>query len=394
MFWKRKRFLIPVLLVFLFYGLPNLINQQERAAFNRVDQLAIAQSSFANKEVRDSINRGISSFYKTSVLGEMLLGQHHRKLWSTKVNLPVFNGLDTLTFVKTGGGQQTTSVELKDRNKKRYAFRSVNKDNSNALPSFLRPSLVRPFIRDQASALNPYSGPVIAKLLKSLEIAHPEPVIYVVPYRDPIDSTIIMLAGEVVIMEEELNKRWVGSPKFDRPEQILNTNDMFMLVQKDQLEIDARLFLRCRLFDFLISDWDRHSKQWKWGVYDGVAKPIPIDRDMAFCKYEDGWASKVVRIFNNKFQSYTLNEIKVDGLTKNSLPLDKKILPNLKEEVFRQEANYLQRALKDSIIKNAFKAYPPEIYEQVGPTHIKILKKRLSELESVSGSFFNLVNGD
>ena len=114
MFWKRKRFLIPVLLVFLFYGLPNLINQQERAAFNRVDQLAIAKSSFANKEVRDSINRGISSFYKTSVLGEMLLGQHHRKLWSTKVNLPVFNGLDTLTFVKTGGGQQTTSVELKD----------------------------------------------------------------------------------------------------------------------------------------------------------------------------------------------------------------------------------------------------------------------------------------
>ncbi|MEM1408400.1 MAG: hypothetical protein AAGG59_16575, partial [Bacteroidota bacterium] len=281
MFWKRKRFLIPVLLVFLFYGLPNLINQQERRAFNRANQLAIAKGSFDTKEVKDSVNRGISNFYKTSAIGEMLLGQHHRKLWSTKVDLPVFNGLDTLTFVKTGGGQQTTSVELKDRNKKRYAFRSVNKDNSNALPSFLHPSLVRPFIRDQASALNPYSGPVVARLLSSLDIAHPEPVIYVIPYREPVDSTIITLAGEVVIMEEELNKRWVGSPKFGRPEQILSTDNMFTLFQDGELEIDARLFLRCRLFDFLVSDWDRHGKQWKWGIYSGMAKPIPIDRDMA-----------------------------------------------------------------------------------------------------------------
>ncbi|MEM1407932.1 MAG: hypothetical protein AAGG59_14225, partial [Bacteroidota bacterium] len=159
-------------------------------------------------------------------------------------------------------------------------------------------------------------------------------------------------------------------------------------------EIDARLFLRCRLFDFLVSDWDRHGKQWKWGIYSGMAKPIPIDRDMAFCKYEDGWASKVVRLFNNKFQSYTLTEIKVDGLTKNSLSLDKKILANLKEEAFRQEANYLQSVFEDEIIKNAFEAYPAEIYEQVGALHIKIFKKRLGELESVSSSFFNLVKGD
>lgn len=394
MFLRRKRFLIPLVLLFLFFGLPNIINQRENEVFDRSARLMNIEARSNDHVPGDSIITSISNFYETNALGKMVLGQHHRKLWSTKVKLPVFNGMDTLDFVKTGGGQQTTSVELKDQHKKRYSFRSINKDNSNALPSILKKSIARPFIRDQASALNPYSGPVVSRLLDALNIPHPEPIIYFLPYHEPPDSTILILGGEVVTIVEELNKRWVGSEKFGMPDQILSTNNMLASVESGKLKIDKQLYVRCRLFDFLVSDWDRHEKQWKWGIYGKIARPIPIDRDMAFCKFDDGWASQIVRIFNNKFQSYTSDKLQIDGLTRNSISLDRKILSNVDQKLFLLEVNYLQSVFTVPIISNAFSAYPPEIYEVVGPKHINIFKNRLGQLENAAVSFFELINNN
>ena len=58
----------------------------------------------------------------------------------------------------------------------------------------------------------------------------------------------------------------------------------------DKNKIDEIELLKARLIDILIGDRDRHSDQWKWAAYykDGIRywKPIPRDRDFAFCLYD------------------------------------------------------------------------------------------------------------
>src|SRR5690606_4141210 len=50
--------------------------------------------------------------------------------------------------------------------------------------------------------------------------------------------------------------------------------------------VDQKLFLRSRLVDMLISDWDRHEDQWRWASFEEngckIYRPVPRDRDMAF----------------------------------------------------------------------------------------------------------------
>src|SRR5512141_1203463 len=52
--------------------------------------------------------------------------------------------------------------------------------------------------------------------------------------------------------------------------------------------VAVREFLRARLFDVFISDFDRHRKQWRWARLrdDALWHPIPEDRDQAFARYE------------------------------------------------------------------------------------------------------------
>ncbi|MEM9858357.1 MAG: hypothetical protein AAF843_13415 [Bacteroidota bacterium] len=396
MFWKRKKVKAGVYvlagLLFLFYGLPNIINQTERATFERTSRIEQIKNRGMTLKASDSVVTNISDFYTTSSLGKVILGKHHRVLWSAEVKIPIFKGLDTVSFVKVGGGQQTTSVEVKSQSKKRYSFRSVNKDNANALPSLFRASLIRPFIRDQASALNPFSGLVVSHLLSHLNIEHPKPQMYYLPYVKSTDSTTTILGGEVVTLAEELHKSWVGHSRFGKADQILGTDDMLSKAKKGEIEIDRRLYLRCRIFDFLVSDWDRHEKQWKWGLYGTLARPIPLDRDMAFCKFDDGWASQIVRIFNDKFQSFNKKEINVAGLSKNSLALDKHILKGLKQDSYNSEVDFIKTALSKSTLETAFEAYPPEVQVLVAESHLNIIITRLENLEDAGLRFHEIIN--
>jgi hypothetical protein len=50
--------------------------------------------------------------------------------------------------------------------------------------------------------------------------------------------------------------------------------------------VDAAAFLRARLLDLLVGDWDRHPGQWRWAGFAErdriVFRPVPLDRDWAF----------------------------------------------------------------------------------------------------------------
>jgi len=73
---------------------------------------------------------------------------------------------------------------------------------------------------------------------------------------------------ELYIIEERVESRHSDLESFGKPHKILSTNDVLQEIHKTGREIvDESSYIRARLFDMLIGDWDRHEDQWRWALY-------------------------------------------------------------------------------------------------------------------------------
>ena len=134
----------------------------------------------------------------------------------------------------------------------------------------------------------------------------------------------------------------------------------------------------------LIGDFDRHFDQWKWGTIDtGKGKiyyPIPRDRDQAFF-YSDGKliksASRNLLPFLAGFRKDIPN---VDWLGFSARDFDRLFLTALDVNEWKKTITELQEKISDSVITEAIKKLPPEIYAIHGSTLIDKLKSRRSAL--------------
>ncbi|MEQ8927925.1 MAG: hypothetical protein RLO81_19065 [Fulvivirga sp.] len=385
------------MLIFLFYGLPNLINFKERRHFSTTYHLEEAKNQNLSPTKKfTTVNA--SDFYDRSRLVEVLFGSHYRDVWSTQVSLPVLHRLDTFYFHKVGGGMQTTSIEVRDREKRSFTLRTLDKDQGKVLPDWLYPSALRLLLRDQTSALNPFNSEVISGLSEALGIFHTSPRIAYVPYNPNFhDSINYFLAGKAVLFEEEPGSKWKNRPRFNNPKDILNTEELFDLLtgKSNNFKFDTVAFLHCRLFDLLISDWDRHSRQWKWVLESDslgqTIKPFPIDRDMAFCRFDDGLVNTVVIALTNKFKSFRKGE-SIFSIAVKTNELDSAFLKGLSKSDFSSTSMKIRNTLNDSIVQAIIKEkYPEEVYNLIGEDHTNVLKSRLELLDSAAILFKNQI---
>ena len=56
--------------------------------------------------------------------------------------------------------------------------------------------------------------------------------------------------------------------KFGSPEDIISTRDLLAeLRESKNIKADEEKFIKNRLVDMLIGDWDRHYDQWRWALH-------------------------------------------------------------------------------------------------------------------------------
>ncbi|MCA6074859.1 hypothetical protein [Fulvivirga sedimenti] len=366
--------------------LPNIFNARETAAFDGSDRLS------GRYIIRDSdtyTTAGISDFYDRGTVITWLLGTHHRELWSVPVTLPVFqwmNDSSRLLITELGGGQQTTSFALEDENGLSYTLRSVNKDQANALPFWLQKTGIRTLFRDQASALDPFAATVVDRLARSAGIFSTQPKLYFIK-----DSHMVpeeykkLLANRIMLLEIEPDQTWQGHDLTGRPQTVISSTSMLELLSAGKIKVNVSEYAYCRLFDIAIGDWDRHGKQWKWSVDSTfTAHPLPMDRDMAFYKFHDGLINALAIRVNPKFQSFVADIDDISGYLINGKELDSVLLPSISSKEWIRIADSLQTNLSESVIEDAFRAYPEPIYNRIGPQHAEILKQRIGQLNRVA----------
>ncbi|WP_139362198.1 hypothetical protein [Hymenobacter sp. CRA2] len=351
----------------------------------------------------DSARVTAGRHYRRNAIGRLWFGPHYRAVWAQPVTLPVLDLARAvpggpLTAGKMGGGFQTTSMTLNGAGDRTYALRSLDKDPYKTLPKVLRHTFVLNVVRDATSAGNPYGAFVVPPLAQAAGVLHTVPRPFYVPANEQgLGSASKRFQGKVVLLEEKYESKQNLGPVFGpNAVDLEESDDVLASVYQDaQHYIDQPAFLRARLLDLWLGDWDRHEGQWDWVAYrqpNGrlLYRPIPIDRDQVFFRFDDGvlpWlASKAVR----KFRTFGPRYESVEGYTRNARFIDSRCLNEPTRAQYAATATALQQALTDEVISTAARRLPREVYQLEGARLEAGLRARRAELPRVAMEFYRL----
>jgi hypothetical protein len=338
--------------------------------------------------------------YSKGDIYKIFFGEHYRKVWTTPVEVPIIDLEHThggLAFAKAGGNMQTISVRLKNAEGKRFVLRGVDKDPTKILPRLLKIYPIKDLLQDQISAMNPYGPLAIPPLARAAGIFYTNPVLVYVPDEKDTEEFLDGLRGKIAMLEEFPDKEWANTELYGYAKDIISTEDMLKKRFKHQnARIDPIAYARCRLFDLLVGDWDRHSNQWRWAVFENeegkTFVPVPRDRDMVFFQFNDGLILKMAAAVNSKLQSFGYDIQSVNGMGKNSRYIDRMVLPELNEEDWIQLIKDLQGRMTDSVIENAIQnTWPEPIYNLIGPMTIDKIKYRRDQLSKTGLEFYRMI---
>ncbi|MGJ8592408.1 MAG: hypothetical protein ACSHXF_07665 [Aquaticitalea sp.] len=388
--------LLLIFIILIYWSLNSKPGSVENSILVNIDNI-----DTVNFHKYDSILIEATNRYEGNNLKKLMQGEHYRKAWSTPIKVPVIF-LDTLygglTITKEGGGNQTESLKLVAPNGIYYTLRSINKNPDALIPEFAKKLGLENIVVDGISAQHPYGAMIAAALAEKVGVLHTYPKVVFVPKQKAFGDYDEKYGNRLFLLEYE-SESTTNWTHYNNVIEILDTDDLQELkMNKGKfLTIDAHALVRARLFDLVIGDWDRHSKQWAWVLQkkgDSLnAIPLPMDRDNAFFNLggiiPNLIANKNVRPEVQAFRN------DIDYLPGLVQPFDVYFLQTIPEAVFSEEALKLQHLLTDDAIDSALHVWPKNIYDldakdiaeklrsrrDLLPVYAKAFKKILDEQE-------------
>jgi hypothetical protein len=326
----------------------------------------------------------VGSFYRK------IFGENYRKEWAAKVKLPYLKLSQLhggLSPERKGGGMQSQSLRLVDPTGKEWVLRTVEKDPTAVLPTELRETFILDLLDDATSAQHPFGSLVVPPLADALKIPHANPVIGVVAPDENLGLYASLYINKVCLLEER-----EPTGKSD------NTEKMKENLQKDNdNHILGKEFIRARMLDVLIGDWDRHEDQWRWRAEkDGGGKiysGVPRDRDQALYTREgflenfasERWLLPTLQGFDGKISDvrYSLYKTRFMSAYPESI---------VTYNEWMKIANEVKAAITDSVLNAALHRLPPEIYKIRHDTLLSKFKQRRNAFPAAMDKYYRFAN--
>jgi hypothetical protein len=363
----------------------------------------IEAAIYTNEEVDKS------SFFK------WVWGERYRKLYGTKVSAPTVR-LDTLFGglipVKKGGGHQSKSLRLRAKDGREYVMRALRKSAVLYLQSMafqdqyvlddLKDTYTQEILEDFYTGSHPYAPFVIGKLSDAVGIYHTNPVLYYIPKQKSLGSYNDIFGDELYMIEEHTGDGHGDLASFGFSNDLKSTNSMLEDLRDDEkYTVDTQAYIRARLFDMVIGDWDRHVDQWRWAEFkEGkkiVYRPVPRDRDQAFSKMGDGAfmgvatraipGLRLMEGFNEEIRN-----VKGFNSSPKTYVLDLALLGGTTKEMWRAAAQYLKDNLDGSAIDVALEAFPKEVRDETVLDIKRILLSRLRGIDGTADAYYDIMN--
>jgi hypothetical protein len=348
------------------------------------------QSPAVNPVFRDStVVKVHPSYNDVSGIHRWFFGENYRKEWATPVKLPVIKISEVyggLIPEKEGGGMQSKSLRLKDKSGKEWVLRSVEKTPDKLLPEGLRETFAVDWLDDALSGQHPYSALIVPPLAEAARVPHANPVIGVVADDAALGEFRKIFANTVCLLEE---REPIGES--DNSIKMLDN-----LVKSNDNRFDGEAFLRARLLDLLLGDWDRHEDQWRWAenkdgkqrMYTGV----PRDRDQVF-HLEQGLFPNIAAL---PFINPVLGDFKPE-------------IPAVKYAVYKTRfinvypdfqmnydkwmgvVNEFVAAETDGVLEAGLKRLPAETYKMRHTELLNILKARRNNIPAAMAEYYRFI---
>ena len=340
------------------------------------------------------------SEYKANYFHEIIFGSHWRDVWTTPVEVEIldlksFQG--GITPFKKGGGFQTKSLQFKTKDGFTWKFRSINKDPKKVLPEDLRESLAGDVIQDQISSSNPMAALVVVPLLNAVGVLQAEPKLVMMPDDKQLGEFRSDFAGVLGMIEPHPDENELLDTVFAGAEKILGTFKLLdRLEEKRDEKVSSPVFLKARLMDILLGDWDRHTDQWRWARYSFGEKeiwfPIPRDRDQAFAKL-NGLLPTLARYFVPQLNHFGYSFPSIKKITWSGRFLDRRFLSELTQTQWDSVTSFVVQKITDDVIDEAVDRLPAEHKIIEGEELRNKLISRRNNLAEISNDFYKLVNG-
>lgn len=337
--------------------------------------------------------------YKRSGFFQLLWGKNRRREWLAPTKVPVVF-LDTvhggLTPYQRGGGNESKSLRLTSAQGKEYTMRSLNKSRKDVIPKKLRNTFIGKIIQDGVSMSYPYAPAAVPGMLDHAGIGHARPTLVFIPKQAALDTFNTTFGDDLYFLEERLDGDWQDESHLGNFPKFISTLKLVRKLEEDNRYIAGQhSFIKARLFDLLISDWDRHHDNWRWGVADSTGRrfiPVPRDRDQAFFT-RDGILTKIlvpvtrVRFMHNF--DYRIKNVKT--LTSQDRKLDRLFTNEMNRGDWMEAARLLRQSLTDSAILQSIQQLPPEIFAISGMELVEKLKVRRSYLDRYAARYYKVM---
>jgi hypothetical protein len=337
-------------------------------------------------------SRAVGPHYEAGAFYRWLWGTDYRALWTKPVRvetLDVASFGGGLTPVARVGGRQTKGLAMRGADGRDYTFRAIDKDPTSILPEELQDTWARSLVQDQIAASQPAAFLVADELMAAAGILHAPTRLVVMPDDPRLGEFRQEFAATIGQISEFPGGRTAQNPGFHGALEVLKHQDFYARLDAGSARPDARAFLKARLFDLMIGDWDRHRDQWRWARFEGKAlwQPIPDDRDQAFSRYE-GLVLGLARPRVPFLQSYDDTYPGMKGLTWNGRDQDRRLLAGLEKQVYLEVAAELEAAISDAVIESAVRRMPAEYAESDAARLTHDLRGRRDRLAEAAGRYY------
>lgn len=329
------------------------------------------------------------SYDSVGGIHKWFFGQNYRKEWSTPVKLPLIriskiNG--GLIPEKEGGGMQSKSLRLKDKSGKEWVIRSVEKTPDKLLPENLQGTFAVDWVDDAMSGQHPFSALIVPPLAAAAGVHHTEPVIGVIAPDPALGEYSKLFTGMVVLVEER-------EPAGDSDNSIKMLKE---LNQDHDNRLNGEQFLKARLLDLLIGDWDRHEDQWRWiskkNGKDKVYEAVPRDRDQVFHVNQGlfpsiaalPWIDPLLGDFNGDLAGvkYSLFKTRFTKAAPDA---------HISYNAYMQIVNEFVKSETDAVLEAGLKRLPKEIYSIRHDELLKKLKQRRDNMPAAMGDYYRFI---
>lgn len=391
-------------------------------SFDKAPRLLYQKEVFPKPEPfnTDTLPKTFPKTYRASVYppeetekGEVyksVWGDRYREIYGTKTEVPVVE-LDTLfgglEVVRTGGGHQTRSLRLQDSLGRDYNMRALKKSavqflqtvayKETPIESQLQNTIAEEIIQDFYTSSHPFGFLTIPVLSKAAGLYHTNPKLFYVPKQKALGPFNNEYGDELYMIVERPEDNWMDHESFGNPNHdIESTSGVFERIRRDEkYTLNEKTYIRARVFDMLVGDWDRHQDQWRWAEFEDeegnhTFEPIPRDRDQVFSNYDGAFLATLRGLTGiaKQFGEYGEDIADVKWFNQAAVGLDRSLIQNKGRDEWIEQAKFLQQNITEEVIEEAFSQLPKESRGEASENIKNSLKARLQNMVEITDRYY------